>query len=302
MDKKKILCTGSCGFIIGNFIRKSIYEKHPYQLISIDRVNTNINSMYWNKNHTFYISDVRDQHIINNIFEIEKPDIVIHCAEISDFNDFHLATTTNLIGTKTIIDCSIKHNINKIIYLSSTNLYDFNFNGLLDENAPINPKNLFDSIKLSSEIMIKNSGLDYNILRVNNNYGPRQKKDEIIPYIIKSLYENKNLSLELFSNEKIERTHVYDTCSAIFSVLNNWKNNEIYNICSNQEYSDRYIASFIKGFMVEPQFYQKDKDLDNKISINTNKIRSIGWKPSLKFKDGLNQTVDWFINNHWFFK
>src|SRR5271154_771555 len=102
---KKVLCTGSCGFIFGNFIRKAIFEKEPYQFISIDRVNNanSANSIYWNKNHTFYMADIRDQHIMNTIFQFEKPDIVIHGAaetfvdySLTDPNSF---VTSNVLGT-----------------------------------------------------------------------------------------------------------------------------------------------------------------------------------------------------------
>jgi len=302
MDKIKLLCTGSCGFILSNFLRKTVYEKKPYNLISLDRINDTLNSMYWNKNHTFYISDVRDPHIINNIFNIEKPDIVIHSAGSSDFSDFNLATTSNLNGTNTIIESCIKHNIKKIIYISSTEIYDENFNSNLDENSNLNPKNLYASMKLSSEIMIKSSKIDYNILRFSNNYGPRQQKNEIIPFTINKILNNEAVSLQDYSNNKKEWTHVYDSCSAIFTVLDNWKSNEVYNVCSNQEYSERYVVSFIKNMLNNPEFYEKTSDLDNKIFINTNKIRSLGWKPSLKFKDGLSQTIDWFLSNKWHLK
>jgi dTDP-D-glucose 4,6-dehydratase len=59
--KKNILCTGTCGFLMGNFVRRAIYEKQPYSFISIDKASNNsINSLYWNKNHTFHIADITE--------------------------------------------------------------------------------------------------------------------------------------------------------------------------------------------------------------------------------------------------
>ena len=124
MTRLKILCTGTCGFILGNFIRKVIYEKQPYNFVSIDRVNSNaINSMYWNKNHTFHVADIRDQHIIDTIFQFEKPDIVIHGAAETfvdySLNDPNSFVTSNVLGTQVIINACIKYDVKKLIYIRS---------------------------------------------------------------------------------------------------------------------------------------------------------------------------------------
>src|SRR5713101_5716664 len=100
----KILCTGSCSFILGNLIRKAIYEKQPHSFVSIDRVNGDPNSIYRNKSHTFHIADIRDQHIMDVIFQTEQPDIVIHGAaethvdkSLTDPNSF---VSNNVLGTQ----------------------------------------------------------------------------------------------------------------------------------------------------------------------------------------------------------
>ena len=128
-DRKKILVTGSCGFIFSNFVRKAVYDKQPYQLISLDRVNLNTNSMYWNKNHTFHIADIRDQHVIDKIFEFEKPDIVIHGAaesfvdsSLTDPNSF---VTSNVLGTQVIINACVKSKVKKLIYIYYSNIMFF---------------------------------------------------------------------------------------------------------------------------------------------------------------------------------
>jgi len=123
MERKKILITGTAGFIFGNFVRKVIYEKQPYTFASIDRLNNNsINSFYWNKNHTFYIADICDQHIINSIFQLEQPNIVIHGAALThvdeSIKDPNAFITNNVLGTQIIINSCLKHKIEKLVYIS----------------------------------------------------------------------------------------------------------------------------------------------------------------------------------------
>src|SRR5208282_5883777 len=114
---KKVLITGTCGFIFGNFVRKAVYEQKQREdklaFISIDRVTANaLNSLYWNKNHKFYPADIRDEHIIDVIFRSEQPDIVIHGAaetfvdtSLKDPNSF---ITSNVLGTQVIINACLK--------------------------------------------------------------------------------------------------------------------------------------------------------------------------------------------------
>lgn len=129
MDKQKILITGTCGFIFSNFVRKLIYlsnkdpEKYPYTVVSIDKVNTNMaNSIYWNKSHTFHIADITDSHIIDTIFQFEKPDIVIHGAAESAVDDSlsnpNVFITSNVLGTQVIINACLKYDVQKMMYIS----------------------------------------------------------------------------------------------------------------------------------------------------------------------------------------
>lgn len=318
-DKKKILVTGSCGFIFGNFLRQLVYEKQPYQLISLDRVNSNsLNSMYWNKNHTFHIADIRDPHIIDTIFQLEKPEIVVHGAaetfvdySLTDPNSF---VTSNVLGTQNIINSCLKHKVGKLLYISTDEVY-----GQLTsedekswtESDVLNPRNPYSATKAAGELLIKAAhesfGLNYNITRSSNNYGPRQTPEKLIPKIIKCILEDKTIPIYGQGLQIRDWTHVTDNCSAIFSVLQNGKDNEIYNISSNQEFANIEVVHHIcnivgKGYDLISFIEDPRKSHDFRYSIDTSKVRSLGWKPKLKFKEGIADTVQWYLNNQWFLK
>ncbi len=319
-DRLKILVTGSCGFIFSNFLRKVVYEKKPYQLISIDRVNfSSVNSMYWNKNHTFYVADIRDQHIIDTIFKLEKPDVVIHGAaetfvdsSLIDPNSF---VTTNVLGTQVISNACVKNDVKKLIYISTDEVYgqlkseeDLSWT----EDSVLNPRNPYAATKASGEFIVKAAhesfGLNYNITRCSNNYGPRQNTEKLIPKTIKCILNGQKIPIYGKGLQIRDWTYVYDNCQAIFSILENGVDNEVYNISSNQELTNVEIIQNIcnalgKGHDLMSFIEDPRKNAhDFRYSVDSSKIRSLGWKPSFKLKDGINQTIDWYINNQWYLK
>lgn len=324
MDKQKILITGSCGFIFGNFLRKIIYlsgkspEKYPYSVISLDKVNTNtINSMYWNKNHIFYIADIVDQHIVDTIFKFENPDIVIHGAA-ETFVDYSLTNPnkfieSNVLGTQTIINACLKHGVKKLIYVSTDEVYGHLTNESdkpWDESSPLNPRNPYSASKAAGEMLVKaanqSHGLIYNITRSSNNYGPRQTSEKLIPKAIKCILNNEKIPIYGEGKQIRDWTHVFDNCSAIMKILKDGLPNEIYNISANQEFSNVETIHEICKVMNEGydliSFVNERPGHDFRYAIDTTKIKELGWKPSFKFKDGIKDTVQWYQDNKWFLK
>lgn len=319
MNKKKVLITGSCGFIFGNLIRKAIYEKQPYQFVSIDRVSANlINSMYWNKNHTFHVADIRDQHIIDVIFQFEKPEIVIHGAaetavdkSLDEPNSF---VTSNVLGTQVIINACLKHKVEKLIYISTDEVYG----QLNSENDPswteertINPRNPYSVTKAAGELLVKaahqSHGLIYNITRSSNNYGPRQTPEKFIPKIIKCILHNEKIPVYGKGLQIRDWTHVFDNCNAILTILEKGHPNQIYNISSNQELSNIEVVQKIcnvmnTGFDLIEHISDPRPGHDFRYSVDASKIKSLGWESVYKFKNGIRDTVQWYINNQWFLR
>ena len=320
MDKKKILVTGTCGFILGNFVRKAVYEKQPYQLISVDRVgNPNSNSIYWNKNHTFYVADIRDPHIIDTIFKFEQPDIVVHGAaetfvdySLSDPNSF---VTSNVLGTQVIVNACVKYKVQKLLYVSTDEVY-----GQLKseseeswtEESPLNPRNPYSATKAAGELLVKAAhesfGLKYNITRSSNNYGPRQTTEKLLPKVIKCILEGKKIPVYGKGLQVRDWTHVYDNCSGLFTVLDHGVDNEVYNIAAGQEFSNIEVIQKVcnilgKGYdLVDHIPDPRGNGHDFRYSVNPSKLKKLGWKPQFKFNEGIEQCVNWYIMNQWMFK
>lgn len=316
----KILISGSAGFIFSNFIRKAIYNKYPYSFVSIDKVSGNANSLYSHKNHTFHIADIRDQHIVDKIFEFEKPDIVIHAAaeshvdySLSRPNDF---ITSNVLGTQVMINACLKHDVQKMMYVSTDEVYGHLTSDTelpWTEDSPINPRNPYAASKAAGELLVKaahqSHGLKYNITRSSNNYGPWQTTDKFMPKIIKSITHNEKIPIYGQGLQIRDWTHVFDNCAAVMTVLEKGIINETYNISANQEVSNIEMVQKICNIM------SKGHDLiqhiipdprgnghDFRYSVDSSKIRSLGWSPKFKLSEGLDQCIEWYSMNQWMFR
>jgi dTDP-glucose 4,6-dehydratase len=296
--KKKILCTGSAGFIMSNYIRQSLYKKQPYVFTGIDTCNDTIklNNVFSNKDHVFYIGDICVQSFLDVIFEIQKPNIVIHAAELSTshniINDNELLQT-NVLGTKTVLNSCAKYNIEKFLYLST---YQVN-------TSP----SLYAASKLSGEVITKSMcdyyNIPFNILRLPNVYGPRQSKNKLIPSTINKLINNEKVLLQGDGSKVRDWLHVNDICSAINTVLENG-DKDIYEASYKQEFSNLEVVYEICKILKKDgvDFYDdKSNEVDRYISDPTD-LLNIGWVPENKFKSTLPSTIEWYNSNKWFFK
>jgi dTDP-glucose 4,6-dehydratase len=317
MKKKKVLVTGSGGFIFGNFIRQVFYNKKPYTISSIDKVREShiIHNIYTNSDHNFYIADVLDQHTLRVIFEKERPSLVIHGAAESNvdksISDPSVFVKNNTVGTQNIINECL-HFDSKLIYMSTDEvLGSLGLNDKpWDESQPLNPKNAYSASKASGEFLLAAAsnvhGLNYAIVRSCNNYGPWQTHEKLIPRIIKCVLENENIPIYGKGDQIRDWIHVYDTCSAIFSIIDNWRDNEIYNISAGQEFMNLEVAQIIcnalgKGH--ELITHVEDRlGHDVRYALDNSKIKSLGWSPQVKFRQGVEQTCQWFMNNQYVLK
>jgi len=317
---KKLLITGSGGFIFSNFVRYILSpngeNKSKYRVVSIDKCTSPnvLNNIYANSGHKLHIGDIADSHFVDVIFQYERPDIVINAAAESFVdNSINNATPfidSNVKGTQVLIDASLKYGVERFIQVSSDEIYGHltsEDDPPWDENSPLNPRNPYSASKASAELLVKAAaethGLKYNITRSCNNYGPRQPRRNLIPVIIANILENKPVPIYGQGLQIRDWLHVQDNCSAVLKIIESAPENERYNISSKQEYTNIEVFQEIcnvlgKGYDLL-QFVEDRKGHDFRYSITNDKIKALGWKPNWKFKQGLAKTVEWYQNNRW---
>lgn len=319
----KYFITGSCGFIGSNFVRKFYSlnkdNKDKYKICSIDKMEQNFtkNNYYINNYHNFYLGDITNKLLIENIFELEKPDCIIHFAAEShvdkSIEDPTKFINSNILGTQVLIDAAIKYNIKKFIYVSTDEVYGqlLSENDLSwDESSLINPRNPYSASKLSGELLLKAAhqtfGLNYLITRCCNNFGPRQSNKNFIPKIIKSIILNEKMPIYGQGQQIREWIYVEDHCRALMHLAESEIINDTFNVSTGWEINNLEMFGMIANVMGKGhdlvEFVKDRPGHDYRYSINSNKLKNTGWKPSFDFSKSIEKTVDWYTNNKWFLK
>lgn len=295
MPKTKILVTGAGGFILSNYIRYILKNYSNYIVISLDRCDnaSTLNELYINKDHDFYLADVSDEHIVDRIFQVEKPDYVIH-GSWSYIKD-------NICGAQVISEACSKYGIKKLLYLSSNEVY-----GTLPteeaqpfkESSKLNPGGLNGIQKISAESHIKYNK-NYIIIRACPIFGNRQKIG-MIPKMIYSYLNNINIIENGMSI--IDWLHIKDFCSAIMLILEKAPVGEIYNLSSRQEFSNIEVFHEIGKHIKNSIEFGDNNQSYYRIALDNSKILSLGWKPEFKFKNSIEAVINWYYNNKWILK
>lgn len=316
----KILVTGHLGFIFSNFMRIAWQSKiGNHQLVGIDKATKPYHLERINDGlFKSYIADIAQPDVLNRIFEIEKPDYVIHGAAESHVDDAEKDIlpflNTNILGTQHVVNACLQHKVKKLVHISTDEIYgqqlDINNPGWIEDD-PLKPRNNYAASKASAEHIVKAAGythgLNYNITRSCNVYGPRQKKENLIPHIINSILNN--ISIHLHGNGKNFRQYIYvdEVCHAIMMVLLYGVNQEIYNIGNNNILSNYNMVNYIGQLMQKPYHIdfitdRKCHDFGYKVSYNKllklqNDFGNI-YKSKINLKQGLIKTIDYYLINN----
>jgi len=274
-----------------NKLNKSIYEEYMYD-------------------GYVYDLEIDDTHK----FVCGLGNVIVHNTHVdnslSDANSF---VTSNVLGTQVLINAAVKYGVERFIYISTDEVYGHLENESdpsWKEEASLNPRNPYSSTKVAGELLVKaahnSHGLNYNITRSANNYGPRQTPDKLIPKVIKNIKAGLPIPVYGQGLQVRDWTHVYDNCAGIMTVLEKGAPNEVYNISANQEFSNIEVVQNICNVMKDGHnlitFVKDRPGHDFRYSIDSSKLKKLGWSPTIKFKDGIISTIDWFMDNQWFLK
>jgi dTDP-glucose 4,6-dehydratase len=294
---KKLLITGSCGFLFSNFIRKVIYNKLEYSIFSIDSISNNIlSNIYQNKNHSFYIGNCDNSHLLNIIMMSDKPDILIHGA-------FDSTISKNIEITSKLLECAKNNKVERFIYISSDEVYGskcFSF----DENyKELNPVTEVGLSKLLCENFVKEycrrNNINYTIVRVGQFFGPRQSKEE---FLVKNFKELNNSELILNTNNVYSYGYVTDAVNGLLKIIELDGLNQIYNLSGGINISQKEILEEL-ALVLDKKVEIKDNSTNNfKFKIESFKLKDSGWTPEFDLKNSLDLFSQWYLNNNWWFK
>lgn len=317
---KNIIVTGGLGFIGSNLVSLLISKK--YSVINLDKVSysSNFYNLKEHKNNTkykFIKCDLNSKKILNILLKY-KPICIFNLAaethvdrSIDGPKNF---INSNVLGTFNLLEAfkkfSSKHN-SKLVHISTDEVYGDILKGRSDENCSYKPSSPYAASKAASDHLVYSYIRTYKIPAVisncSNNYGPKQHPEKLIPKIIYSIINNKELPIYGKGKNSREWLHVKDHCMALFKVFEKGKIGEFYNIGSNKNLNNIQITkalikiakNFITiGHNVKIKYIADRPGHDQRYALNSNKIKKkLKWKPQIKFDNGLKETFLWYLNN-----
>lgn len=304
----KILITGGAGFIASHV--SDAYIEAGHDVVVVDNLCTGYESNI-NAKVVFYKIDIRDPKL-EVIFEKEKPDIVSHhAAQVSvpySIEDPIHDTYTNVVGFVNLLQCSIKHKVKKMIYISSGGaIYGEATEYPTSEEYPPKPLSIYAINKKLGEdyLYFYNQlyGIDYTVLRYANVYGPRQVSHGeagVVSIFVEKLLNGEIPTINIYEEKSgMIRDYVYvkDVVSANLLALNKGSCKS-YNIGTCVETTTLSLFNEIISILsisVEPTFSAARKgDIRRSLLTNDRALRELGWKPSYSLHTGLIETIDFF--------
>ena len=308
----KLLVTGGLGFIGSNFIRKLLTENSDYEIINVDAElfganQKNLSDIENSEKYHFEKGNITNRKFIEE--QITKCDAVINFAAESfvdrSINDANPFLVSNIRGAFTILDIITKQK-KRMIQISTDEVFGSLATGTADEYSKFNPSSPYAATKAAAELLINSYSVTFSsdviITRCTNNYGPRQFPEKLIPKTI--ILANHNKKIPIYGNGTNVRDWIYvdDHCDAVLLALLKGKTGESYNISANNEIDNITIVKQILEMMNKSEdlieFVEDRPGHDFRYSMDSTKISNeLGWKTKSNFKDGLEKTIQWYLDN-----
>ncbi|MDX9942825.1 MAG: dTDP-glucose 4,6-dehydratase [Bacteroidales bacterium] len=326
---KKILITGGAGFIGSHVVRLMVNKYPQTQVYNLDSLTyagnlANLTDIELKPNYFFLKMDILDQEKINSLFEEHHFDAVLHLAAESHV-DRSITNPlefihTNILGTVNLLNAARNfwnkpYEGKRFYHISTDEVYgSLGSEGLFTETTAYDPRSPYSASKASSDHFVRayhhTYGLPVVISNCSNNYGPNQFPEKLIPLFINNIIQMKPLPVYGKGENVRDWLYVEDHAHAIDLILQKGKNGETYNIGGHNEWKNIDLIHILCKIMDkklgrEPGHsetlitYVKDRaGHDLRYAIDAGKLqRELGWEPSLQFEEGLEKTVDWYLNN-----
>lgn len=315
----KIIVTGGAGFIGGNFIHLMVNKYPEDQYICLDALtyagNLETLAPVMDKpNFKFVKGDIADREFIYDLFETEKPDVVINFAAEShvdrSIEDPGIFLQTNVMGTGVLLDACRKYGIQRYHQVSTDEVYgDLPLDRpdlFFTEETPLHTSSPYSASKASADLLVmayhRTFKIPVTISRCSNNYGPYHFPEKLIPLMIANALNGKQLPVYGKGENVRDWLYVEDHCKAIDLIVRKGKVGEVYNIGGHNEKTNLEVVKTVIKQLGKSEdlitFVTDRPGHDMRYAIDPTKIHNeLGWLPETCFDEGIKKTIEWYLNN-----
>ena len=305
----KLLVTGGAGFIGSNFIRHLLAAHPGDRVVNLDKLTyagnpANLADVADDPRYTFVHGDIGDADLVREV--ARGVDAVVNLAAESHVDRSLLEPDaflrTDVFGVFTLLEAVRELRIPRLVHVSTDEVYGSVARGAADEAAPLRPTNPYSASKAAADLLagayVRTFGVPVLITRSSNNFGPYQYPEKVIPLFITNALENRPLPLYGDGRNVRDWLYVVDNCEAIDLVLRRGSDGEIYNIGGGNEVENIVLTREILRLtgrsesLIRPVVDRPGHD--RRYSLDSEKVRRLGWAPRHGFADALAETVRWY--------
>ncbi|MCI5115006.1 MAG: dTDP-glucose 4,6-dehydratase [Candidatus Electrothrix sp. AW1] len=331
---KTVLVTGGCGFIGANFVRLLLETRQDWQIVNLDKLTyagnlLNLEDVSKNLTYRFVRGDICDQVLLDDLFQEEQIDTVVHFAAESHVDRSITGPAefirTNITGTFTLLEVAKKSWLDnglhsdqcRFLHVSTDEVYgSLGETGYFTEHTPYDPRSPYSASKASSDHLVRayfhTYGLPILITNCSNNYGPYQFPEKLIPLMLNNGRQGKDLPVYGDGGNVRDWLYVQDHCEAIVRVLEQGRLGESYNIGGHNEKNNLQVVELLCDMLDEQlgllpsgkerrsliTFVKDRLGHDRRYAIDAEKIdQELGWTPKYTFEQGMKKTVTWYLDN-----
>ena len=315
----KIVVTGGAGFIGSNFIFYMIHADPSCRIVCLDKLTyagrlSTLAPVMDDPRFRFVRADICDADAVTELLRKEKPDAVVNFAAEShvdrSIEDPGVFLRTNILGVQTLMDACLRCDVSRYHQVSTDEVYgDLPLDRpelLFTEESPLRAGSPYAASKASADLLVmaycRTYGLQATVSRCSNNYGPYQFPEKLIPLMIVKALHDQPMPVYGQGFNVRDWIHVQDHCRAIELILRSGQPGEVYNVGGRCERRNIDIVRRICSLLGKPDslitYVADRKGHDLRYAIDSSKIcNELGWKPEVGFNEGLEYTIEWYLNH-----
>lgn len=311
-----LLVTGGCGFIGANFIRWQLQTHADQKVVNLDKLTyagnpENLADVASDSRYVFEHGDICDREFVDRVLRDHKPDLVVNFAAESHVDrsilDSGPFVRTNIVGTQILMDACRAAGTQRYLQVSTDEVYgSLGVEGFFTEETPLAPNSPYSASKAAADLLVRGYvhtfGFPAVITRCSNNYGPFQFPEKLIPLFISNALKDQALPVYGTGENVRDWIHVLDHGRGIDAALRRGRVGEVYNFGGHSEVRNIDLTLTLLELLGKPKTlikYVTDRPgHDLRYAIDCAKAETeLGWKPQYNFRDGLRETIDWYLAN-----